>query len=270
MHWTGERLETFVQNETTVEHLHRYALAMELAAGKNVLDIACGEGYGAHLLSAMALQVTGMDIDAPTIEKAKAKYQQANVRFETAAAGSIPSANYEYDLVISFETLEHLDDQVAVIKEIKRILKPGGLLVISTPDKKNYSDKTGYTNPFHKRELYKDEFEALLKSQFKQVQVYNQQIAHASFFSAAAATGLDRYTGDFEKIEKNKPAEPLYLIALASDVELPVLPNSLFTGNSIVEKALAEREKMVTSTFTYRLGHILLYPFKATRDFLKK
>lgn len=67
--WTGERLETFVFNETTIEHLHRYAIAMEFCSGKTVLDIACGEGYGSNLLSAKATHVTGMDADAITIEK---------------------------------------------------------------------------------------------------------------------------------------------------------------------------------------------------------
>lgn len=268
--WTGERLETFVFNESTVEHLHRYAIAMELAAGKKVLDIACGEGYGSNLLASKAAHVTGMDIDQPTIEKAGAKYKRDNLSFAVAKAEKIPAADNVFDLVVSFETLEHLQDHHAMIKEIKRVLKPDGLLLISTPDKKNYSDNKDHKNPFHLRELYRNEFETLLKSAFSQLSIFDQQMTYSSFINAAGATGLDTYTGDYATIEKNKPGEALYLIAFASDNELPHLPNSLFTGNSIIEQALTEREKMVTNTITYRLGHFILYPFKLIRNIFKK
>jgi ubiquinone/menaquinone biosynthesis C-methylase UbiE len=268
--WTGERLETFIQNESTIEHLHRYALAMELAAGKTVLDIACGEGYGTALLSGKADHVTGMDIDKPTIDKAIARYKKDNIRFEIAATEKIPSPDHSYDLVVSFETLEHVDDQDAMLKEIKRVLKPGGILLLSTPEKKNYSDKTGYQNPFHKKELYRAELEALLRSCFSYQQICTQQIMHASFISGARHDGFDQYSGSYDAIQKNAPAEALYIVALVSDNVLPPLPASIFSGNSIVEKALLQREKMVTGTITYRLGHVLLYPFKLIRRLLKK
>lgn len=67
--WTGERLETFVLNDSTIEHLHRYAIAKELAQGKHVLDIACGEGYGSNLLASSARFVDGVDIDQSTDRK---------------------------------------------------------------------------------------------------------------------------------------------------------------------------------------------------------
>ena len=134
--WTGERLETFVFNETTIEHLHRYAIAMEFCSGKTVLDIACGEGYGSNLLSAKATHVTGMDADAITIEKATAKYKRDNLYFVQSKAEKIAAADTEFDIVVSLETLEHLSDHTAMMKEIKRVMKPGGLLIISTPDKK--------------------------------------------------------------------------------------------------------------------------------------
>lgn len=268
--WTGERLETYVFNESTIEHLHRYAIAIELASGKTVLDIACGEGYGSNLLASKAAYVTAMDIDKAAIENASAKYKKDNLHFKVAQAEKIAAADNEFDLVVSFETLEHLSDHDSMIKEIKRVLKPDGLLLISTPDKKNYSDNKGYKNPFHLKELYRNEFETLLKSSFSQVRIYDQQMAYSSFINGAGATGLDSYTGDYTTIEKNKPGEALYLIALASDNALTNLSNSLFTGHSIVEQALTEREKMVTNTITYRLGHFILYPFKLIRNIFKK
>ncbi len=268
--WTGERLETFVFNESTIEHLHRYAIACELAAGKAVLDIACGEGYGSNLLAAKAASVTGMDIDSGSIDKAAKKYQKENLRFIQAGAEKIPAADAQFDLVVSFETLEHLADHDTMIKELKRVLKPGGLLLISTPDKKNYSDNRNYKNPFHLKELYRNEFEALLTSAFSQVRIYDQQMTHSSFINESNATGLTTYSGNYTSIEKNKSGEALYMLALAADSELPALPNSLFTGQSVLEQALAEREKMVTNTLTYKLGHVLLYPFKLVRGIFKK
>jgi ubiquinone/menaquinone biosynthesis C-methylase UbiE len=268
--WTGERLETFVLNEVTIEHLHRYALAMELAAGKNVLDIACGEGYGTNLLATKAAHVSGMDIDRSTIEKAKAKYNKNNISFTESRGENISANDHEFDLVASFETLEHLSDHASMLKEIKRVLKPGGLLIISTPDKKTYTDGRGYKNPFHVKELYHDEFDALLKSEFNHVEIYNQQITHSSLIKSAMAAGLDIYTGDFDKIEKNKLTQPVYFIALASDGELPALPISLFSGNLIIEQEFANQKKMVRDSFTYKLGHFILYPFKLVRKLIKK
>lgn len=268
--WTGERMETFVLNELTIEHLHRYALAMEFATGKKVLDIACGEGYGTNLLASNAAHVTGMDIDKKTIQKAKIKYNKKNINFKESTAEKILANDNEFDLVASFETLEHLSDHISMINEIKRVLKPGGLLIISTPDKKTYSDQRDYKNPFHVRELYYGEFDVLLKSVFNNVCLYNQQITHSSLINSAMATRLEIYTGDFDKIEKNKPTGPVYFLALASDGELPALPNSLFSGNSIVDQQLADREKMLRHTITYRLGHLILYPFKMIRKLIKK
>jgi hypothetical protein len=118
--------------------------------------------------------------------------------------------------------------------------------------------------------LYQDECKAQLESAFTHVQVFSQQISHASFITAAMATGPEIYTGDFDKLEKNKPKDPDYLFALASDEKLPALPNSLFSGNSIMEQLLTEKEKMITNTKTYRLGHFILYPFKIIRKLITK
>lgn len=268
--WTGERLETDILNETTIEHLHRYGIAMELVANQKVLDIACGEGYGSSLLAAKALHVTGMDIDASTIESATAKYKKDNLSFVLSSAEKISAPDSTFDIVVSFETLEHLQHQEAMITEIKRVLRPGGILLISTPDKTNYTDNRNYKNPYHLKELYRNEFEALLKSTFRHIRIYDQQMMYASYINTADLTGLDIYTGNYTTIEKNKKSNPLYVIAIASDNEPPHLSNSLFSGNSIVEQALMEREEMVTRTITYRLGHFILFPFKGIRKLFKK
>lgn len=260
--WSGERWETGVNNETALEHLHRYALACELSAGKNVLDIACGEGYGSRLLANNAAAVTGVDIDEATIKKANEKYQAGNLRFMAANAISTPLPAHSFDLLVSFETLEHLEEHEQLLQEFKRLLKPEGLLIISTPDKAVYSDKTGYRNPFHKKELYTEDFNKLLRQYYSQVQLLTQTVCHSSMIRTGTLRGFDVYTGDDKLLEKNATDNGLYLVAIASDRELPVINNSLFNGKSVLQAALMEQETAFRNSLTYRLGHILLSPFK--------
>jgi len=138
--WTGERLETFVWGESTAEHLHRYALAMDHVRDKDVLDIACGDGYGSALLNKTARSVIGVDVNKDVIDKACKKYISASLTFKQGSATNIPLDDQSVDVVVSFETLEHLEDHDGMMKEIKRVLKPGGLLIISTPNKAEYSE----------------------------------------------------------------------------------------------------------------------------------
>ncbi len=268
--WTGERLETDVFNETTIEHLHRYAIAMDFVQDKEVLDIACGEGYGSNLLAENARQVSGIDIDNNIISKAKNKYRKKNLQFLTGATENIPTADKQFDVVVSFETLEHIADHEKMMTEIKRVLQPDGLLVISTPDKKNYSDKEGYKNPFHVKELYLEEFSALLHKHFKNVQLLNQQITLSSVITAENANGLNLYKGDYEEIKNDLGENCLYFIAFASDELLPLLKNSLFNGQSVFAKAVSAKEKIMTGTITYKLGHALLYPAKLIKKLFSK
>ncbi|MBC7875261.1 MAG: class I SAM-dependent methyltransferase [Ferruginibacter sp.] len=268
--WTGERLETDVFTETSIEHLHRYAITMELAAGKKVLDIACGEGYGSALLAKNALQVTGVDIEAGIISMAKDKYPQENLQFLTGSVENIPSADQQFEVVVSFETLEHIGDHEKMISEIKRVLLPGGLLVISTPDKKNYTDTQILKNPFHVKELYAEEFGALLQKYFKNVELLNQQIAFSSVITSEKAEGQDIYAGDYREIKKDPGGNRLYCIALASDEILPPVKNSLFNGQSIFAEAVAAKEKLVINTITYQTGKAILFPFKLLRKLFKK
>ncbi len=268
--WTGERLETDVFNETSIEHLHRYAIAMELVNNKKVLDIACGEGYGSNLLAKNASHVTGVDINADIIKQATAKYQKQNLEFLTGTVENIPAADKQFEVVISFETLEHIADHNKMMAEIKRVLLPGGLLIISTPDKKNYTDKTGRNNPFHVKELYEEEFKALLHQYFKNVQVLSQQITLSSVITSESSEGLKIYKGDYLEIKKDNAENRLYLIALASDEPLPIINNTVFNGQSVFGEAISAREKIVTNTITYKLGHAILYPAKLVKKLFKK
>jgi ubiquinone/menaquinone biosynthesis C-methylase UbiE len=259
--WTGERLETFVLNETTLEHLHRYAIAKELVKNKTVLDIACGEGYGSYLLADDSVTITGIDIDAETIEKAKIKYKKTNLVFAVGNVENIPATDAKYDVVVSFETLEHISNHDRMLSELKRVLKPTGLLIISTPDKLNYSDKPNYKNPFHERELYKTDFQNLVSHYFKNTCYLFQQSGLSSIIVPQSSAGTPiTYKGDFNHITTENDFGALYIIAIASDNPLPQLPLSLFKSGTVLPMLLKEQRDAVRQTASYRLGHTLLRP----------
>lgn len=261
--WTGERLETFVGGDTRQEHLHRYAMTLEMAAGKNILDIACGEGYGVYLLSKKAAQVTGIDIDHATIEKARAKYKASNITFRQGSVLAIDAGNAVFDMVTCFETLEHTEDHDKLLSELKRVLKPGGILFISTPEKANYSDRTGYRNPFHKKELYGDEFRKLIALHFSHSVFFGQSSLSGSLMLSETNPLLSHfYTGDFENIASANQPVTRYRLAIASDqVFLPPASGFFLYGQTIDEIRNAQIA-LVKKTITYRAGHYILAPFK--------
>lgn len=265
-----ERITTDILNENSLEHLHRYAIAAELAHNKNVLDIACGEGYGTGLIAQNALKVTGIDIDEITIKEAKKKYRNSNLEFHTSDICDIPIPDGSFDLIVCFETIEHLENQIKALSELKRVLKKDGILLISTPNKAEYSDKPNYINPHHKKELYYHEFHQLLKINFNNVQIFTQNISYTSLIKTNEKEYLTLYNGNFQLIEKNSQLEPMYFLAIATNGIIPKLNNSIFWGDKIIQQAIAAHEKMITSTITYRIGHLFLYPLKLIRNKFRK
>lgn len=269
--WTGERLETFIGNETMLEHLHRYAISFELVKGKKVLDIACGEGYGVNLLAQYASHVTGIDIDNGTIQKAKKKYQKENLTFLAGSALQLPAENHSFDIITCFETLEHLTEHDRLLRELKRVLVPGGILLVSTPDKLNYSDNSHYKNPFHQKELYGQEFKELLHHYFSCCLFYKQSSCIGSVILEEKNNSLEEfYTGNYSKINTNSAVSAIYWIGMASATELTALPGSIFQHEKKISQLLFEETEALKKTLTYRAGNILLSPFKFIRTFFRK
>jgi len=169
MPFTGERFTPECQGRIAYEHVARYRLAMEHARGKDVLDLACGEGYGSALLATVAKTVVGVDVDTMTVEHAVHRYAPGatNLVYVRAPAHVTGLGDASFDLVVSFETLEHLVEHDEMMAEVKRVLRPGGALIISSPNKAIYTDRDGMRNPHHLRELYLDEFRALLARHFR-------------------------------------------------------------------------------------------------------
>lgn len=269
--WTGERLETFITNETMTEHLHRYALAMEFIAGKKVLDIACGEGYGTNLMAKKASHVTGVDIEATIISNAKKKYSKQNIEFITGSIENIPATDNQFDVVVCFETLEHTAEHSKMLAEIKRVLQTDGFLIISTPDKLNYTDNTGYKNPFHIKELYENEFKDLLNSYFTYTYFYRQLFLIGSLLQNETQQSLPIfYTGDYTHVEPAIPMPTMYWLAIASNQKLKPVACSAFQHQKVLSQMVYDEKEALKKTITYRTGNILLSPLKFIKSFFRK
>ena len=239
MKFTGERfipLTTLAEDEIGYEHLHRYYAVKSLVKGKRVLDIACGEGYGSDLLAGFASEVAGVDIDIESIQLATAKYtkKHKNLHFKSGSASNIPYDNEVFDIVISFETIEHLNEetQEKFLTEIKRVLAPGGILVMSTPDKKNYTDRYSNKNEFHLHEFYKTEFTDFFKNYFINTIFFEQGYEVVSVISKADNTYSSSI--DIHSLSNdNTILERKYMIAIASD---KILSDEINSFSSIIPK----------------------------------
>ena len=142
--------------QVVYEHYHRYLWAQPLVAGRRVLDLGSGEGFGSALLAEAA-----RDGHRSRHRRAGGRAQPAQLRGARTSSSASDSAERlvrrsrddAFDAVVAFEMIEHVGDQEAVLAEVARVLAPGGLLIVSTPERRAYSDVTGYVNPFHEREL---------------------------------------------------------------------------------------------------------------------
>ncbi len=159
------------------EHWHRYYFARAFSRNKVVVDIACGEGYGSQLLSGVASSITGIDKDSETIRVARQKYSAPNLKYLEGSVTSIPLQAAVADVVVSFETIEHVAeaDQQTMFDEVRRVLKPGGIFLVSTP---NLSSRffTEGENKFHLREFSHAEFVEFCRERFKHVTLLGQNL----------------------------------------------------------------------------------------------
>lgn len=232
---TGERfLPGEMQGSIVLEHLHRYIFACQLVQDKVVLDIASGEGYGSFYLAKFARRVIGVDIAEEAVDHAKVKYIRANLAYQTGSCTAIPLADGAVDVIVSFETIEHHAEHEAMMRELKRVLRPGGLVVISSPDKLEYSDKPSFKNPYHVKELYFNEFQSLIEAHFMNSQFYGQRVLLGStLLNQNDPQNIIFYQLDSELDPEPSMPMPLYWVAIASDQTLPA------TTGGILEQSLA-------------------------------
>lgn len=238
LEFDGERFTPESVREIWYEHMHRYAFAMKLVDGLNVLDAACGEGYGSAILAGCAGSVIGVDVSAKAIEHAHRRYTQGNLTFKQADCSALPFDDDQFDCIVSFETIEHLDAQAEMLAEFRRVLKPKGFLLISSPDKAIYSDAQGFDNPHHVRELYRDEFQALLDVQFPVTRMFGQKLLfHSAIWPLveqaepkAMAVHLQNHRENSVN-SVNSPVQPaMYLLAIcaADECAMPPLNDSMW------------------------------------------
>lgn len=237
MIFSGERyIPELDAADISYEHWHRYLFATALVKDKVVLDIASGEGYGSSLLAHTARHVTGVDLSFEALIHAAHKYRAPNLEFRQGSVDCIPVPGREIlDAIVSFETIEHVGEaeQTGFAREVKRLLKPGGIFIISTPDKAVYSDRTGFHNDFHKKELYRTEFLDFLRGFFRTVCLFSQRVYPASYIWPLQERG--GVATEYQVVFRDGhfgPAvddlkEGMYLVALCTDDELTKLAPSI-------------------------------------------
>jgi SAM-dependent methyltransferase len=224
LQFTGERFIPGVKGEIWVEHWHRYHFASRWVRGKRVLDVACGEGYGSALLARSAAHVTGVDIAQPAIDHARATYAgMANLRFERASCTELPLPDASIDVAVTFETIEHITAQERFLDELARVLKPDGVLVLSCPNKLEYSDKRNFQNEYHVKELYRDELARLVAARFAHSRWFGQRPTFFSVIAPEPVPGSGPAMGELFETSESAPDEftptlssPLYFLMAAS------------------------------------------------------
>ncbi|MEI8344436.1 MAG: methyltransferase domain-containing protein, partial [Candidatus Omnitrophota bacterium] len=251
---SGERYDSGLNAaQISYEHWHRYLYVSQFIKGKEVLDIACGEGYGANLLARTAACVTGVDLSEEAVAFASRTYQKNNLQFLRGSVEKIPiDGAGRFDVVVSFETIEHVDAaaQQKFCLEVKRLLKDDGVFIVSSPNKLLYSDTLGHKNEFHRKELYEREFVDLLKKNYTHVALLGQRPLTGSniwemspgrqrnvFTEYEIANKDDRY------VPVNGGKQPLYFIALCSQGEIEV-PGDSFLGDNALS-ILTERDEQI-------------------------
>jgi len=183
--WSGERLVPYTVDRVTFsQHLNRYIFSSQYTDNKRVLDAACGAGYGSYYLSTKeAGKVYGIDIESSAIEWANTTYSKLsnNLNFSIDDINSLKHKDDDFDVVVSFETLEHLPVLDNYFKEIKRVLKKDGLFIVSVPDY-NTNIGAGHPNKFHFNELTFNRFKGYLEQHFECTEYYFQSLEHGSLY----------------------------------------------------------------------------------------
>jgi ubiquinone/menaquinone biosynthesis C-methylase UbiE len=181
------------------EHMDRYRFALKFTEPTSkVVDCACGTGYGAELLSRSAEDVSAFDASEEAIRFCRSRYASSGVRFEVSKAEALPLEPASVDVYTCFETIEHVENPEQVLKEAKRVVKPGGYFLVSTPNRVFSGLGPGEkpTNPFHVREWSLKEFHGLLQNYFPNLRHYVQRVkSNNKFHSKYLASKAKRLIG---------------------------------------------------------------------------
>ncbi len=241
--FTGERvIPGLVDVDLWNEHFSRYTFAARLARRKRVLDVGCGAGYGTNELALTARDAIGVDVGADAIAYAREHYVRDNLRYELGSATELPFADATFDLVVAFEVIEHLEEWSKLLTEARRVLAPGGQLVVSTPNKLYYAESREQSgpNPFHTHEFEIEEFRAALAEVFPHVSMFLENHAESIVFqpesgASGAEVRLEGRTG-------NANESHFFLAVCANELQTGA-PAYLFVPSSA--NVLRERERHI-------------------------
>lgn len=165
----------FSGNRDFVLHLIRtraYEQAAMYTAEKDVLDLGCNTGYGSRIIKASGARVTGVDVSPEAIDLARKKYGSGGIEFLCFDGRDLPFADRSFDIVTGFKLLERITDHRQFFAEIRRVLRPGGRVIFTTPNgPMRLHPATRPWNPFHVREFSAEELKALLVRYFPKVEI---------------------------------------------------------------------------------------------------
>lgn len=233
MTFTGERyIPQGGWDTIDMGHMQRYWFVQSHLKDMIVLDAACGEGYGSHLLADVAAHVTGIDVSDETVEHASRKYQKDNLTYIQASIEKLPFDDNSFDAVVSFETIEHVPEQIqkSFLKEVRRVLKKDGIFVISTPNKAIYTEKLKNSPVYHIKEFEHDEFIHFIKTEFEHVKQYSQHFEESCFLHEEGATSFSAQVIASEAREYDE----IYMVVVASARELVSWSSSVVMPNDPV------------------------------------
>jgi SAM-dependent methyltransferase len=240
LEFTGERIVPgLVDADLFNEHLARYRFAARFAAGAKVLDAGCGTGYGAAVFE-NAERVTGVDISAEAVRHAGITYARAGVEFLQASCESLPFADGSFSLVTAFEVIEHLERWEDMLAEARRVLRSGGVLLVSTPNKAWYAEARGAAgpNPWHVREFEYREFKAALENFFPHVNLWTQNHSSALAFAPAGPS-----SGEFDSPGDTAPEQAHFFVAACS--QSPLAEARAFAWTPVSGNILRERGRHI-------------------------
>lgn len=221
------------------EHQARYRWALDVAAGKEILDAGCGVGYGSAVLSdAGAARVVGVDNDADAVANASSRYGgRDTVEFRHGDLRELPFEDFSFDLIVCFEAIEHVDRQDAALDELRRVLREDGHLLISSPNRDVYPPG----NPHHLHEYTPEELAQALATRFEAVDLWRQHTWLASLLLDDASAASDLETEIETNVRKLSPLDPgseLYTLAAAGTTTLSGLRGSAILCEPIEIKEL--------------------------------
>jgi len=247
-----------VENFQTVEefvlylmHQSDYESAQKLVVGKDVLDLGCNCGYGTNCLSRMCKRIVGVDVSPSAIDEAKSRYKGDKASFQVVDGTTLPFADNSFDIITSFQVIEHLDDYNSYFKEARRVLRVDGILLLTTPNAAiRVRPGERPWNPFHMHEFRGEELNGFLQQYFSFVKVFGGFAMECPYNIELNRCLRNR---DRVKTEINKPLRSLVIDSLPSPLLkfLRAIRQSIYVNK---KRQISEslKNKFTTDDFYYK------------------